>query len=107
MKKYKFEYPTEEGIKEAIEEGWDEEQARRGFDIFDMNGTGILEINMIDDCFYGGTDNTDYLAAKEAERIGFCKIIPRKELPKNFDEKRFGYIDTPENRKAIENYCNR
>lgn len=47
------------------------------------------------------------LAAKEAKRIGFCKIIPVKELPKGFDMRYFGWIDTPENRKAIENYCNR
>ena len=106
--KEKYHYPTEEGIKEAIEEGWTEEQARRGFDIFDYNGTGLLHIEKIDDCFFGADfENSDYLAAKEAKRIGFCKIIPVKELPKEFDMRYFGWIDTPENRKAIENYCNR
>lgn len=105
MRRYK--YPTEEGIINAIEEGWDEEQAKRGFDIFDSGFA--LEIMLIDDCFSNDDlGNTDYLAAKEAEKIGFCKIIPYKELPKglNLNERHFGYIDTPENRKAIENYCN-
>lgn len=65
-------------------------------------------LEKIDDCFFGADfENTDYLAAKEAKRIGFCKIIPVKELPKGFDMRYFGWIDTLENRKAIENYYNR
>ena len=70
--------------------------------------TALVAIEKIDDCFFGADfENSDYLAAKEAKRIGFCKIIPVKELPKEFDMRYFGWIDTPENRKAIENYCNR
>lgn len=102
--------PTKEQIEYAIEEGWSKETAERGFDIFDYDGYGILEINRID-CEYcgwgddGTTDVSDNDCAIEAERIGFCKIIPIEELPENFDRRYFGWIDTPENRKAIQDYC--
>jgi hypothetical protein len=35
------------------------------------------------------------------------KIIHENELPENFDRKYFGWIDTPENRKAIDEYCSK
>ena len=46
----------------------------------------------------------------QSERIGYCKIIPVNELPYNFyidghDVRFFGWVDTPDNRKAIKEYC--
>ena len=109
--------PTEEQIQAAMDDGWSREQAERGYDIFDCNGSGLLEINRID-CIYVGWDDeytevTDEDCAREAERTGFCKIIPVDELPEDFNicfggnSRYFGWIDTPENRKAIEDYCRR
>ena len=100
-----YNYPTAEGIKFAMEEGWTREQAERGFEIFDFDGLGILEIEAIGDC-YPDQNYDDEAAAREAERIGYCKIIPVDELPDPFiiygsDRRYFGWVDTPENRKRI------
>lgn len=103
-----YKYPTKEGIKFAMEQGWSKEQAERGFEIFDFDGLGLLEIEAIGDCYpYGDYD--DEAAAREAERTGYCKIIPVDELPNPFiiygsDRRYFGWVDTPENRKRIENF---
>lgn len=110
--------PTEQQIKFAMEEGWDREEAKRGYTIVDFDGTGMLEIEAIadvyvrigedgdvyylDDIEYGFDDDA---CAYEAARSGFCSIIPIDELPENFDRRYFGWVDTPENRKAIEDYC--
>lgn len=104
--------PTKEGIEWAMEDGWDRKSAERGYDIFDFDSTGLLEVERIDACYaecnYG--DVTDDDCAKEAERSGFCKIIPVDELPNPFmvhgyDRRFYGWVDTPENRKAIQEYC--
>ena len=102
---------TKEGIKQAIENGWNKEAAERGYDIFEFNRTGLLEIERIDACYaeYNCEDVTDDDCAIEAERSKFCKIIPIDELPSPFmihghDGRQYGWVDTPENRKAIEEY---
>lgn len=111
--------PTKRQIEFAVSEGWPRETAERGYDIFDFDCTGMLEIEAIGDVYVrfgnngglyqlglnGGYD--DDACAYEAERSGFCKIIPIDELPQNFDRRYFGWIDTPENRKAIQDYCNK
>jgi hypothetical protein len=104
-----YNYPTEEGIKYAMEQGWSKEQAERGFEIFDFDGTGMLEIEAITDCYLRDNYDDDE-ASREAERIGYCKIIPIDELPDPFiyggnSRRFFGWVDTPENRKRIEDYC--
>ena len=48
----------------------------------------------------------DESAVKQAIEDGI-KLIPIKELPKNFDRRYLGWIDTPENRIAIQNHCDR
>ncbi len=106
-----YNYPTEEGIKIAMKYGWTREQAERGFEIFDFDGLGLLEIEAICDCYPDG-DYDDEAAAREAERIGYCKIIPVDELPDPFiideiDRRYFGWVDTFENRERIEDYCNK
>lgn len=103
-----YNYPTEEGIKFAMECGWDEEDARRGFIIFDYDCTGLLGVEAICDCYPNG-DYDDEAAAREAERIGFCKIIPVDELPDFYNAngdnmKWFGWVDTKENREFIDKW---
>lgn len=86
---------TEEMIKEAIKEGWAEEDARKGYSIFTSDyGNGATHIEKIDamDAF-----ESDDEAAEQAERDGI-KIIHDIELP---EEHRAAYIDTPENRKLL------
>lgn len=98
--------PTQEMVETAIENGWTKDAAERGYDIFEFNNTGLLEIEKID-CAYDGVteDIDDEDCAIEAQRSGFCKIIPVDELPENFERRYFGWVDTPENRTAIADYC--
>lgn len=103
-----YKYPTEEGIQFAMEEGWTRGQAERRFEIFNFGGLGILGIEAIGDC-YPDQNYDDEAAAKEAEKIGYCKIIPVDELPDPFiiygsDRRYFGWVDTLENRKRIEEF---
>lgn len=76
---------------------------RKGYDIFDFDGTGMLEIEKIDS---SNKFKDDEEAVEQAIKDGI-KIIPVEELPEVFDRKYLGWIDTPENRKRIEEYCNR
>lgn len=97
-------YPTEEEVSILLSVGWSILQSVLGFEVFDYNGYNLLGIESI------GELNPDDVAAKEAERIGYCKIIPVDELPYNFyidgyDARYFGWVDTPDNRRAIKEYC--
>lgn len=105
--------PKKEFVEEAIHDGWEPAVAERGYDIFNFDGTGLLEIERIDVMYFGhdfGEDApTDDDCAREAELSGFCKIIPVDELPNPFiiegrDCRYFGWVDTPENRRAISAY---
>ena len=109
-----YQYPTKNDINYAIKNGWSKEDAERGFCICDFEGLGLYEINAIFEAHietYNSYD--DELAAREAERIGYCKIIPVDELPNPFgyftknDRRYFGWINTPENRKNIKEYCDK
>ena len=104
----KYIKPTEEQIQAGMRDGWTREQCERGYDIVNFDGVGLLEINAIGDVYLGAGDDAGYddeACAKEAERSGFCKIIPVDELPENFERRYFGWVDTPENREAIKRYC--
>ena len=81
---------------------WGIEKVNRGYDIFDFDGTGLLQIEEIND-----TDafNCDDEAAVRQAIIDGVKIIPIEELPSNFDRKYLGWIDTPDNRQRIKEYC--
>lgn len=79
-----------------------EQMARYGYGIFNYDGTGMLEIQKLDD---RNTFKTDEEAVTRAIKDGI-KIIPVNELPWNFDRRYLGWIDTPENRAAIAAYCN-
>ena len=106
--------PTKNNIEWAMNEGWSKEDAERGYTHFDFDGTGLLEIERIDACYDSSDsdDTTDEDCAYEAERSGFCKIIPISELPNPFtdgkhDLRYFGWIDTPKNRERIKEYADR
>ena len=74
---------------------------KKGYDIIDFDGTGMLEIQKIDEL---GIFENDERAVIQAKKDGI-KIIPVDELPDNFERKYFGWVDTPENRKRIEEFC--
>ena len=76
---------------------------KKGYDIFDFDGTGMLEIEKIDE---ENVFTDDEEAVEQAIKDGI-KIIPIEELPENFDRRYLGWIDTEENRKRIAEYCNR
>ena len=76
---------------------------RKGYDIFDFDGTGMLEIEKIDE---ENVFTDDEEAVEQAIKDGI-KIIPIEELPENFDRRYLGWIDTEENRKRIAEYCSR
>lgn len=86
---------TEDNILNAIENGWNEEDARRGYAICMSDyGNGAEHIEKIDimDVF-----EDDEEAAEQAEKDGI-KIIHDIELP---EEHQAAYIDTPENRELL------
>ena len=76
---------------------------KKGYDIFDVDGTGMLEIEKIDE---ENVFTDDEEAVEQAIKDGI-KIIPIEELPENFDRRYLGWIDTEENRKRIAEYCSR
>lgn len=92
----------ESWVKEIVEE-WTSEICNKGYDIFDFDGTGMLEINKVDEV---GAFKDDEEAVEQAIKDGI-RIIPVDDLPRNFDRRYLGWLDTPENRKAIEEYCMR
>lgn len=73
----------------------------KGYDIFDFDGTGMLEIQKVDD---EGVFPDDESAVEQAVKDGIA-IIPVDELPENFTRRYFGWIDTPENRERIAAFC--
>lgn len=98
-----YRLPTAEETALALEWGWELDVAKRGYDIFDFDGTGMLEIEMISDMQMDDVSDED--AAVHANANGI-PIIPVDELPSNFDRRYYGWIDTEENRIAIQYYCN-
>ena len=106
--------PNEEMKAAGREEGLSGLDVMRGYGIFDFDQTGILEINRYE-CMYGGTgveeyDNvTDEDCAIQAQKCGYCSIIPVDELPEHMmyegeDRRYYGYVDTPENRERIRQF---
>lgn len=93
---------NKEWVKEIVND-WGADICNKGYDIFDFDGTGMLEINRIDEvCAF----ESDEEAVEQAIQDGI-KIIPIEELPENFDRRYLGWIDTEENRKAIKEYCDK
>lgn len=86
---------------ESVINEWGLEKVNKGYDVFDFDGTGMLQIEAIGDVDAFESDDD---AVEEAIADGI-KIIPVYELPDNFDRKYLGWIDTVENRETIKNYC--
>ena len=79
--------PTKRQVEAGLECGWNLEQCERGYAIMNFNGLGLLEIEAIGDVYLsvdGDEGYDDEACAIEAERSGFCKIIPVNELPNPF-----------------------
>lgn len=87
-------------IEEIINE-WGLENVNKGYETFNFDGSGMLQIEAIGDVDAFESDD-DAVEAAIADGI---KIIPVYELPDNFDRKYLGWIDTVENREAIKKYC--
>lgn len=100
--------PTQEGIARAISDGISYDDARKGYFIVVKSDVNAECIERIDSCYvdFGMDDVTDEDCAREAERNGECKIISTNELPVNFPYNEYVWIDTPENREKINEFCN-
>lgn len=101
MNKKCFSNWSREDIEEELN-CWSDEDISKGYAIFDFDGTGMLEIEEIG-CM-NAFDGDDDKATEQAIKDGI-KIIPIEELPENFERRYLGWIDTPENRKRIKEYC--
>lgn len=88
---------TDNTIKEAMDAGFSEEDASRGYGVFTSDyGNGATHIERLD---IMGVFDSDAEAAEQAEKDGI-KIIHDIELP---EEHVAYYIDTPENRELLAN----
>ena len=76
-------------------------EVRKGYVIAAFNITDMLEVER-DDSMNIFEDDEQAVEAAVADGI---RIIPVDELPENFDRRYYGWIDTPENRRAIQRYC--
>ena len=96
-------FDNDEEEVEAVALDWGVDICNKGYDIFDYDGTGLLELCKIDEiCAF----ESDYDASIQAERDGI-KIIPESELPNDmpFGMEYHRWIDTEENRKNLIAYC--
>ena len=96
-------YDNDEEEVECAVGDWGADVCNKGYDIFDYDGTGLLELCKIDEL---EVFVDDARAAKQAKKDGI-KIIPKNQLPKNMpsDMKYHKWIDTDENRQNIIKYC--
>ena len=76
-------------------------EVRKGYVIAAFNFTDMLEVERDDSMNVYENDKQ----AVEAAVADGIRIIPVDELPENFDRRCYGWIDTPENRRAIQRYC--
>ena len=67
---------TKEMVNEAIEAGWSEEDAKRGYAIFTSNyGNGATHIERIDDMMVFDSDSE---ASEQAEKERCCRNLCRR-----------------------------
>ena len=86
----------------TVVEDWGVELCNKGYDIFNYDGLGLLEIEAISDV--DAFDDDEAVNHAIADGV---KIIPVEELPEKFDKKFLGWIDTPENRRNILEYVDK
>lgn len=91
----------EETVQDIVKE-WGAELCNKGYDIFNYDGTGLLEVEDIGDVDAYDCDEAVLQAIKDG-----ILIIPIDQLPANMPEHMcfYGWIDTQENRENIERYC--
>lgn len=73
----------------------------KGYLIVDYDDTGLLNIQRDDDLRVFPDDESAIVAAV----TDGIRVIPEEELPENFVLKGPGWLDTPQNRKRIEDWC--
>ena len=76
---------------------------RKGYVIAAFDFTDMLEVER-DDSMDVFEDDEQAVEAAVADGV---IIIPVDELPDNFDRRYYGWIDSPENRRAIQQYCDK
>lgn len=91
---------NEDAVREVVEQ-WGADLCNKGYAEVQTTDNGVFEINKIDDV---GAFMSDKAAAEKAAKDG-VKLIPVDELPENLTRRHFGYIDTPENRRLLAEYC--
>lgn len=96
---YGYRRPTDKEKEDLVKQGYMEVDARRGYMLSQYNSTGMLEITTLLPHVFG-----DGVAAQQAKRDGIS-LIPLEELPRDFNLRYEGWIDTPSNREAIRKYC--
>ena len=97
-----YEYDGDiDAVYEVVDE-WNVDNCKKGYKIFNYDGLNIYDVEAI--CDVNAFDDDE--AVRRAVSDGIT-IIPVNELPENFDHKYYCWIDTPENRKAIQDYCDK
>lgn len=96
-------YHNNKEIVNDIVRMWGAENCNKGYDVFNYDGTGLLEIEAIGDV---GAFDSDDEAVKQAVLDGI-EIIPLEQLPINMPKNMrfYGWVDTEENRRNIAKYC--
>lgn len=92
------------GSEEAVENivaNWGFDACNKGYTETDYFSPSMVHIMRIDEVMVFESDEE---AARAAEKDGY-KIIPIDELPANFMEKKYIWVDTPWNRKNIADWC--
>lgn len=96
--------PIKEEIRDAMQWGWTRKEAERGWIVaYENTEYGMMQcIERIDD-IYVNTDTTDEDCAREAEHHGYS-IIPVEDLPLDFPNKAYVFLDNQKNREILSNY---
>ncbi len=99
-----FVRPDSEQMKIGLENGWDFEEACKGYVIAgsDELPDGVEVIQRIDDM---GVFGSDEAAAVQAQKDGI-KVIPSYKLSFSDDDPMscYSYVDSPENRELLKDY---
>lgn len=82
---------------ESWRETYYKELDSKGYNVTDFDGTGMLEIEMVDNMARFESDDE----AVEAAMADGVRIIPVEELPECFERRYLGWLDTPANRERI------
>lgn len=100
--------PAEQGIKNAIANGFEESWAKLGFQIFESScGTMVRRLYYAYEAEKSRKSvPSGEACAQEAENLGLCRIIPVEDLPGKIPDtlRKYIWVDTPENREKLKTY---